>query len=74
MGAAPPPPTTLTGTSPAFLRQPVGTDWGAVVAKVPGWGCAWSLGWGAFWLLIGVVLAVLANTDGSNAGGEAVGV
>jgi hypothetical protein len=64
---------TLTGTSPGFLRQPVGTDWGAVIARVPGWGCAWSLGWGAFWLLIGIALVVLtALSDGSNTGGEAL--
>lgn len=73
VGAALRPSPTQEGMPPGFLRQPVGTDWGAVVAKVPGWGCAWSLGWGAFWLLIGIALVVLAAMgDGSNSSGEAL--
>ena len=34
---------TVKGGAPErlFLRQPVKTRWGAVLARVPGWGCAW---------------------------------
>jgi len=45
-----------------FLRRPAGTDWGAVLSKIPGWALAWSIGWGIFWLLITVFLFVLQES------------
>jgi hypothetical protein len=44
-----------TKASQEFLRKAVPTNWGAVFAKIPGWGCAWSLGWAVF----GIALLIL---------------
>ncbi len=41
-----------------FLRQPVKPRWGAVLGRIPGWGCAWGIGWGIFWLIVVSILVV----------------
>jgi TIR domain-containing protein len=63
----------IAGPRP-FLRQPVQTDWGAVVSKVPGWGCAWSIGWMAFFFLIAILLIVFSTASrGSDSVGDLLG-
>ena len=44
----------------SLIREEVKTDWGAVLRKVPGWGCSWSIGWVIF--AVGLLIFLIVTT------------
>jgi hypothetical protein len=61
-----------TGARP-FLRQPQETSLSVVFSKVPGWGCAWSLGWLVFWLLVIVLFSFAVASQGDMGSDDLIG-
>ncbi|MFT3893866.1 MAG: toll/interleukin-1 receptor domain-containing protein [Anaerolineales bacterium] len=54
----------VTGERP-FLRQSTKVGMDVVLSKVPGWAFVWSLGWGIFWIIALIFLAILVASQGN---------
>ncbi|MCB0188591.1 MAG: hypothetical protein KDE31_30180, partial [Caldilineaceae bacterium] len=45
------------------LGQPVGAQWGAVFARIPGWATAWALGWAIYWFVLQLIMLMFSFND-----------